>query len=177
MDYHLAAQAPSLVLAFAPGSDKPGRFDADRLRDLGGLLPTLAVPELHAAGPRTLARARPVRCLLGRPLMLFADVPGEVTDGDVAVLVTPPATGIVADACLGRGQPVIGDVWPGDDTRRVMLPAGCAVATALQAQVAAAAGEDLLRGRSCRLEPPRRSLTRSSVTTVAMTQASATAPR
>ena len=147
-DYHLAAQAPALVLTFAPGSDEPGRVDAERLRYLGATLPAWTVPELHATGPRALSRARSARRLLGRPLVLFADVPGEAGP-DVAVLVVQPATGILADNCLGPGQPVIGDVWPGDDTRRAtLLPAGCAVATALQAQVAAAAaGQDLLRGR------------------------------
>lgn len=150
-DYHLARQALPLVLAFAPGSDEPARLDADRLRYLGATLPAWIVPEFHAAGPRTLARARAVRRLLERPLVLSHNElrAGTIADQDSAVVLIQATSGILPDACLGPGQPVSGDVWPGDDARRAtLLPAGCAVATALQAQVAAAVAEqDLLRGR------------------------------
>lgn len=149
--YHAVQQVPPLVLAFAPGGDEPSGPDADRLRAIGAALPPGVLPDLYADGPRALARARVVRRLLGRPLVLrpAASPDGAASDPDLAVLVTPVRAGILADACLGPGQPTVGGNWPGDDARQVrLLPAGCAVAAALQAQVAAGAGNgDLLQGR------------------------------
>lgn len=149
--YYAAVQVPPLVLAFAPEADEPAAADAARVLLLGAALPAWVQPELFATGPRTLARARAVRRLLGRPLVVLPapPLPGQPPDQNLAVLVTRVPGGTVADACLGPGQPVLGDVWPGDDPRRArLLPAGCATATSIQVQVeAAGAGSDLLRGR------------------------------
>lgn len=149
--YRAVRQAPPVVLAFAPAGDDPSAADAAYLRALGTALPAGVLPELYAEGPRALARARAVRRLLDRPLVLRPAPArsGIAADPDLAVLVVPTPAGVLADACLGPGQPVVGDLWPGDDARRArLLPAGCAVATALQAQVAAGAGEgDLIQGR------------------------------
>lgn len=149
--YHAVRQIPPMVLAFAPASNEPSAADAAYLRALGPTLPAGELPELYAEGPRALARARAVRRFLDRQLVLRPVPPhnGAATDPDLLVLVTSLPAGVLADACLGPGQPVVDDLLPGGDARRArLLPAGCAVASALQAQVAAGAGNgDLLQGR------------------------------
>lgn len=149
--YRVIQQVPPLVLAFAPASNELSAANAAHLQALGAALPTGVLPELYASGPRALARARTVRLLLDRPLILHPAPArdGTAADPDLAVLVAPVPAGVLAKACLGLGQPVVGDLWPGDDAGRArLLPAGCAVASALQAQVAAGAGTgDLLQGR------------------------------
>lgn len=165
--YRPLPATPPVVLAFAPGRDVPAPADAAQLRSLGGLLPAWVVPNLVATGPQALARARVVRGLLGRPVVLSP--PGtadRAADPNLAVLFLPTAPGpspaalgpttlgpttlgIVADDCRGPGQPVAGDLWPGNDARQPrLLPAGCAVAMAIQAQVTAASGGgNLLEGQ------------------------------
>ena len=148
--YGIMPATPPLVLAFAPGFDAPAPADTAQLRYLGAVLPSWVVPQLIIEGPRTLARARVVRDVIGRPVAVFRPPPSDRATGpDVAVLFLPSPPGIVADHCLGPGQPIGGTLWPGDDARRPrLLPAGCAVAAAMQAQVAAAGGSgDLLQGR------------------------------
>ncbi len=146
--YRAAPQFAPATLRFAPDADETLPLDTNRLRALRLYLPAGALPELFIAGPRSFRRAQVVRRLLERPVAVHL-VEDEMALPDAAVLLVPAQGGVIADACLGPGQPVLGDIWPGDDARRTaLLPAGCAVETALQSQVAAHGGDaDLLHGR------------------------------
>lgn len=147
--YRAAQQFAPIALQFAPDADEASPVDSARLRTLRFYLPAGTLPELVISGPHALRRAQAVRRLLERPVIV-RPVEGEMARPDAAVLVIPTQGGVIADACLGPGQPVLGDIWPGDDARRAsLLPAGCAVETALQSQVVAHGGaSDLLRGRA-----------------------------
>lgn len=147
--YHpILSQAP-ITLAFAPGRERPYPDDAARLRALAVTLPTRVMPEFYATGPLAGARAHAIGDLLRRPVVLRPEraAPVAMMPGpDVAVLVLPVQSGIMADACRGPASSGVGDIWPGDDTRIPrMLPAGCPAATDIQAMVVNQS--DLLYGR------------------------------
>ena len=149
-EYHLVERLPPLTLAFAPRSTRLTPADLARLRAIRPVLPVQAMPELYASGPLAALRARAVRDALGRPILVHpvaAPTSPEAARPDEALLVLPTAEGsILSDACRGVGEPSAGDIWPGDDARRVqLLPPGCATAASIQAQVAAPS--DLLLGR------------------------------
>ncbi len=143
--YHIEEAPPPIVLAF-PASGVTPLHGAALLQPLVDGLPERAQVVIQAQGPLAVARAHAVSRRLGRPVKLVAPSRAADLPFDQAVLSVRTPPGIVSDACRGPGSPGVEDLWPGDDDQRgVLLPPGCAVAAALQAQVVDQA--DLLRGR------------------------------
>ena len=68
------------------------------LREWASQLPAQIIPSLYGGGPRALERARVVRRLLERPLILLPPSPVAIkADPDRAVLAAPAQEGVVAD--------------------------------------------------------------------------------
>jgi hypothetical protein len=143
--YRPAMVAATLALRYAPSAIQPVPDDVTRVRALGGGLPAAAVPRFIASGPLLSQRAQAVELLLGRPVEI--ELPrSTAADPDSALLIPPALPAIIAMACLGHGERLVGDMWPGDDEdQAVLMPPGCATATAIAAQIVAP--EDLLQGR------------------------------
>lgn len=137
-----------MLLAFAPQSDRLAAGEVQRLQSLRAELPVQTFPELFMSGPRSLQRARNVRDVLRRPVILYPaprPASGQV-DPDYALLVLPTPIGIIPDACHGIGEFGTSDAWPADDQRRAqLLPAGCSIASIMEIQ--AVRPTDLLEGR------------------------------
>lgn len=143
--YRSATVAPPLALRYAPGAIKPAPDDVARVRALGGALPAGAVPRFIASGPLLSQRAQAMEALLDRPVEIQL-AGATAADPDSALLIPPAPPAIIATPCLGQGERLVGDMWPGNDAEQArLIPPGCATATAVAAQVVAP--QDLLQGR------------------------------
>ena len=148
-NYAVPERLAPLVLSFGLGDEALPPATVAVLQQVARSLPVQTVPELYLSGPLTLSRAHAVRDALARPIVVYpaSVLPGSTApDPNAAVLVLPVPDAILPEACRGVGEPGPAGIWPGDDARRErMLPAGCATAASIAAQVERPA--DLLAGR------------------------------
>jgi hypothetical protein len=140
--YHSAATVTRVPLAFVAGRAALTEGEGAELRGLRHLLPVQALPALYVSGPLAAARATVVAGLLRREIQLVSEAGMPPDQG--LLLIAGPA--IVADACRGKGEHMLGSIWPGnDDATPWLLPPGCATALDIEAQTTRPA--DLLVGR------------------------------
>ena len=143
--YELQQPIAPMTIGFAPGATRPSP-GAEILGPLGAGLPERAWVVFYSAGVLAPDRARAVSRMLRRPVEVLPPSRDLALPADSGLLVVQVAPGIVYDACRGPGGRGIEDNWPGNDEgRAVLLPPGCAVGRALQAQMVDPS--DLLQGR------------------------------
>jgi type IV pilus biogenesis protein CpaD/CtpE len=140
--YHSAATVTRVPLVFVAGRAALTDAEGSELRGLRHALPMQALSALYLSGPLAASRATVVAGLLGRQVQLVSETGMPPDQG--LLLITGPA--IVADACRGKGERMLGSIWPGnDDAAPWLLPPGCATALDIEAQTTRPA--DLLVGR------------------------------
>ncbi len=140
--YHRSTITSQVALGFQPGGIA---IEPNSLVQLDRLRPTLpadaALALIAGGGPLAVARSQQVSAELGRSVLLET---GAVRPDDGVLVVS--VTRLLADACLGPGQPNARNIWPGDDADRPrFMPPGCATDNAIEAMVERKA--DLERGR------------------------------
>jgi hypothetical protein len=140
-----AAQEQEVAVSFVPGSATLLPADAARVGALRAQITPGDGVRLTADSALAQRRATTVAELLGSYVGIAVPPGGAPLGPDTGVLQIRE-TRVVANACQRAGEPVGRNIWPGaDDDRQRLMPPGCAVNAALQAQVADQ--QDLVRGR------------------------------